>query len=82
VKKAAKVDANGTRSTTCIPTADATICCSAMYISKNRSGAVFLKSSACVEFETSASSTTTSFRAAPSAASASPYAFRVAIGSV
>src|SRR5207237_441040 len=47
-----------------MPTAAATICCSAMYISKNRSGAVFLKSSACVEFETSASSTTTSLRAA------------------
>jgi hypothetical protein len=53
-----------------------------MYISKKRSGAVCLKSSACVELLTSPSSTTTSRRAAPSAASASPYAFRVATGSV
>ena len=81
VKNAAKVDANGTRPTTCMPTAAATICCSAMYISKNRSAAAFLKSSACVELLTSASSATTSSRAAPSAAMASPYAFRVATGS-
>ena len=46
------------------------------------SGAVFLKSSACVELLTSASRTTTSARAAPRAASASPYALRVASGSV
>ena len=72
VKKAANVDANGTSPSTCIPTADATMCCSAMYISKKRSGATFLKSSAWVELLTSASSTTTSARAAPSAASASP----------
>ena len=82
VMNAANVDANGTSPTTCMPTAAATICCSAMYISKKRSAAVCLKSSACVELLTSASSTTTSLRAAPSAASASPYAFRVASGSL
>ena len=38
VKNAAKVDANGFHPRTCIPTAAATICCSAMYISKKRSG--------------------------------------------
>ena len=41
-------------------------------------GCAFAKVSANVEFETSPSSATTSGRAAPSAASASPYAFRVA----
>jgi hypothetical protein len=40
-----------------------TVCYSAMYISKNRSAAVFLKSSACVGLLTSPSSTTTSSRA-------------------
>jgi hypothetical protein len=82
VRNAANVDANGTKPTTCMPTAIATIRCSAMYISKKRSGAVFLKSSACVELLTSASSATTSARAAPRAAIASPYAFLVATGSV
>src|SRR2546427_6767576 len=81
VMNAAKVDAKGTSPRTCMPTAAATICCSAMYISKKRSAAVCLKSSACVELLTSPSRTTTSARAAPSAASASPYAFRVASGS-
>ena len=33
-KNAAKVDANGFQPRTCIPTAAATSCCSAMYISK------------------------------------------------
>ena len=82
VMNAANVEAKGTSPRTCIPTAAATICCSAMYISKKRSGATFLKSSACVELLTSASSTTMSARARPSAASASPYALRVATGSV
>ena len=36
--KAAKVETNGFQPSTCIPTAAATICCSAMYISKKRSG--------------------------------------------
>ena len=48
-----------------------------MNISTKRSGCAFLKSSAYVEFETSPSSTTTSPRSVPSAASASPYALRV-----
>ena len=43
---AANVDANGFQSSTCIPTAAATICCSAMYISKNRSGCALPKISA------------------------------------
>ena len=60
------------------PTAAATSCCSAMYISKYRSGCAFANVSANVEFETSPSRATTSGRAAPSAASASPYALRVA----
>ena len=49
-----------------------------MYISKNRSGWAALKISAKVEFETSPSTATTSPRAEPTAASASPYALRVA----
>ena len=49
-----------------------------MYISKKRSGATFFTSSLCVELLTSASSATTSARATASAASASPYARRVA----
>ena len=75
---AANVDANGFQPITCMPTAAATICCSAMYISKNRSGCASRKISAYVEFETSPSSATTSARSPPSAASASPYALRVA----
>src|SRR5216117_427147 len=55
-----------------MPTAAATIFCSAMYISKKRSGATFFTSSECVELLTSASSVTTSPRATLSAASASP----------
>jgi hypothetical protein len=49
-----------------------------MNISKYRSGSCLAKISAYVEFETSASSATTVPRALPSAASASPYALRVA----
>ena len=78
MRNAANVDANGLQPSTWSPTAAATICCSAMYISKYRSGCAFAKISANVEFDTSPSRTTTSPRAAPSAASASPYAFRVA----
>ena len=33
-RNAANVDANGFQPRTCMPTAAATICCSAMYISK------------------------------------------------
>ena len=77
-RNAANVEANGFQPTICMPTAAATICCSAMYISKYLSGCAFAKISAKVEFETSPSSATTSPRAAPSAASASPYALRVA----
>jgi hypothetical protein len=33
-RKAANVEANGRQPSTCMPTAVATICCSAMYISK------------------------------------------------
>ena len=69
---AAKVDANGFQPSTCIPTAAATICCSAMNISKNRSGCALPKISAYVEFETSPSSATTRPSSPPSAASASP----------
>ena len=58
---AANVDANGFHDSTCIPTAAATICCSAMNISKKRSGCALPKISAYVEFETSPSSATTSF---------------------
>jgi len=49
-----------------------------MYISKKRSGCALPKISAYVEFETSPSSATTLPSAPPSAASASPYARRVA----
>ena len=49
-----------------------------MYISKNRSGCAALKISAKVEFETSPSTATTLPFAEPTAASASPYALRVA----
>ena len=38
LKKAANEDPNGTQPRTWRPTADATSCCSAMYISKYRSG--------------------------------------------
>ena len=76
--KAANDDANTRRPRAWSPTAAAAICCSAMYISKNRSGWAALKISANVEFETSPSTATTSPRAAPTAAIASPYAFRVA----
>ena len=76
--KAAKVEANGFQPRTCMPTAAATSCCSAMNISKKRSGWALPKISAYVEFETSPSSATTSPCAAPTAASASPYALRVA----
>ena len=82
MKNAANVDANGRSPSTCMPTAAATIFCSAMYISKKRSGATFFTSSECVELLTSASSVTTSLRATLSAASASPYARRVATGSL
>jgi hypothetical protein len=71
-RKAAKVEANGRQPTRWSPTAAATICCSAMYISKYRSGNALANSSANVEFDTSPSRATTSDRAAPSAASASP----------
>ena len=77
-RNAANVEANGFQPSTCIPTAAATNCCSAMYISKKRSGCALPKISAYVEFETSPSSATTLPSAAPSAASASPYARRVA----
>ncbi len=60
-----------------MPTAAATSCCSAMNISKKRSGYAFWNSSEWVELLTSPSSATTSARA-PRAASASPYALRVA----
>jgi hypothetical protein len=46
VKKAAKLDANGRHPSTCIPIAAAISCCSAMYISKYRSGCAFAKISA------------------------------------
>ena len=46
VRNAANVDANGFHPRTCIPTAAATICCSAMYISKYRSGCASRKISA------------------------------------
>src|SRR5215510_12608039 len=78
---AANVDANGFHPRTWIPTAAAIICCSAMYISKYRSGCASRKISANVEFETSPSSATTSPRPSPSALSASPYALRVATSS-
>ena len=77
-KNAAKVDANAFQPRACSPTAAATSCCSAMYISKKRSGCACLKISANVELLTSPSRATTSPRADPRAASASPYAFRVA----
>jgi len=57
--------------------AAATICCSAIQISKNRSGCALANSSAWVELETSPSIATTSGIDA-SARSASPYALRVA----
>ena len=76
VKKAANVDAKGRYPRTCRPTAAATNCCSATYISKNRSRWALANSSVHVELLTSASSATTSGRAAPSAFSESPYAFR------
>ena len=80
-KKAANVEANGFQPRALNPTAAASICCSAMYISKYRSGCAFPKISAKVELLTSPSSATTSPRAVPSAASASPYALRVATSS-
>ncbi len=43
---AANVEQNGFQPSTCSPTAAATICCSAMYISRNRSGCAFAKISA------------------------------------
>ena len=54
--------------------------CSAMNISRNRSGATFWKSSVCVELPTSPSRTTTLGFAAI-AARVSPNAFRVATAS-
>ena len=69
---AANVDANGRHPTAWSPTAAAASCCSAMYISKYRSGCAFAKISVNVEFDTSPSRATTSGRALPSAASASP----------
>ena len=45
-KKAAKVEANGFQPRVCSPTAAATSCCSAMYISKYRSGWALAKISA------------------------------------
>ena len=77
VRNAPKVAANGRFPSACRPTAAPSMSCSPMYISKNRSGATFWKSSVWVEFETSPSSATTSGRAA-SAANVSPKAFRVA----
>jgi hypothetical protein len=70
--KAANVEANGRQPVTCMPTAVAISCSSAMYISKYRSGMASLKISANVELETSPSIATTFPRALPSAASASP----------
>jgi hypothetical protein len=72
VQKAAKVDAKGFQPRTWSPTAAAAICCSAMYISKYRSGSASAKISAKVELETSPSSATTRPSALPIAASASP----------
>ena len=60
-----------------MPTAVATSCCSAIHISKKRSGCALANSSAWVELDTSPSMATTSGMA-PSASSASPYALRVA----
>jgi hypothetical protein len=60
-----------------MPTAAATSCCSAMYISKYRPGCAWANREANVELLTSPSIATTPGRA-PSAASASPYALRVA----
>jgi hypothetical protein len=71
---AANDDANGFHASTCMPTAAATICCSAMYISKYRSGCALAKISAYVEFETSPSSATTRGSSEPSAAR------RIAVG--
>ena len=56
MKKAANVEANGRLPKTPRPTAAPSNCCSAMNISKKRSGYAFLNSSACVELDTSASS--------------------------
>jgi hypothetical protein len=61
---AAKLEANGTLLRTLIPTAAATICCSAMNISKYRSGYASANSSDLVELLTSPSIATTSARAA------------------
>ena len=80
-RKAAKVEAKGRQPRTCIPTAAATICCSAMNISKKRSGCSLPRMSAYVEFDTSPSRATTSLLAPAIAASASPYAFLVATSS-
>src|SRR6266545_7982717 len=80
-KKAANVDEKAFQPRACSPTAAASSCCSAMYISKYRSGCALAKISANVELLTSPSSATTSPRAAPRAASASPYALRVATSS-
>ena len=77
-QNAANVAANGTQPRACMPRAAAAICCSAMNISKNRSGCWRAKSCVRVESLTSPSSTTTSGRAAPSAARAAPNAVRVA----
>ncbi len=75
---APKVAANGVLPRTWRPTAAPTMHCSAMYISRNRSGATFWKSSVCVELPTSPSRTTRRGFAAI-AARVSPNAFRVAM---
>ena len=76
----AKVEQNGILPAALIPAPTETMFCSAILHSTNRDSrsASFLNVSEKVEFETSASSTTTSVLIAPSARSATPYALRVA----
>src|SRR5208283_5031082 len=80
VKNAAKVDTKGIFPLQAKPNAEPTIFCSAMYISKNRSGKAFLNSSEYVELLTSPSSTTISGNCGNILFRALPYAFLVATG--
>src|SRR5208337_172011 len=80
VRNAAKVETKGIFPLQAKPNAEPTIFCSAMYISKNRSGKASLNTSAYVELLTSASSTTISGNWGNILFKALPYAFLVATG--
>jgi len=78
VRKAANVDGNGMAPRLASPIAAPTIACSAIWVSTNRSGCAVSNVWLNVELPTSASSATMRESTAPSAASASPQAVRVA----